>query len=117
MSLLEPRWEQQKPTLREAEEMCRRVAVTPVEGRLDAVENVLRYLRRSHSRGGALFAEFGVGESDVFDWFASRNRLAEYSILRTLLRREEVQECIPELLIPSETGPTSNDSSIADADG
>jgi hypothetical protein len=45
MNLLEPRCEQQKPTLEEAEEMCRRVAVTPVEGRLDAVENVLRYLR------------------------------------------------------------------------
>jgi hypothetical protein len=67
-----------------------------------------------------LFAEFGIGDSDVFDWFASRNRLAEFSILRSLLRREEVQECIPELLISSETVLTSNDCSIpsiAEADG
>jgi hypothetical protein len=40
--------------------------------------------------------------------------------LRSLLRREEVQECIPELLISSETVLTSNDCSIpsiAEADG
>lgn len=120
MDLLEPRWEATRPTLEEAAEMCRRVAVAPVESRLDAVENVLRYLRKSHSNGGALFAEFGIGNSAVFDWFASRNRLGEFSILHSLLHRKEVQDCIPELLMSGETVLTSGDcsiSSIAGADG
>ena len=97
MNLLEPRWNQQKPTLQEAQEMCGRVAVTAIESRSDAIETVLQHLRKSHSNGGALFGEFEVGDSEVFDWFASRNRLAEFSILRTLLVRDEVQRRIPEL--------------------
>lgn len=77
--------------------MCGRVAVTAIESRSDAIETVLQHLRKSHSNGGALFGEFEVGDSEVFDWFASRNRLAEFSILRTLLVRDEVQRRIPEL--------------------
>ena len=92
MSLLEPRWEQLKPTAEEAEEMCNQVSITVVRNPSDAIDKVLGLLRTSHTNGGALFAAFRVGESEVFDWFASRNRLAEYSILGALLRRDEVQK-------------------------
>jgi hypothetical protein len=121
MNVLNPRWKQQKPTFEEAQEMCRQVGVTPLEGKFDAVEKVLLHLRESHSNGGALFAVFGIGDSEVFDWFASRNRFAEFSILRSLLRREEVQKRIPELLTSTSESISAQEdcsiSSIASADG
>ena len=59
-----------------------------------------------------------MGESDVFDWFASRNRLAEYSILAAILRRDEVQKELPELLPSSQPGSGPNcGCSIASTDG
>lgn len=97
--------------------MCHQVGLTPLADRLNNVEQVLRELRASHLNGGALFGQFRVGESAIFDWFASRNRFAEYSILPSLLRRKEVQEFIPELLIPSEIMSASSGCSSAEADG
>ena len=85
MTLLEPHWDQLKPTLPEVQEMCRRLILTAVGNPTDGTEKVLGFLQKSHRDGGALFASFRVGESEVFDWFASRNRLAEYSILTTFL--------------------------------
>ena len=58
--------------------MCRRVGLTALGNPTDAIGKVLSLLQKSHRDGGALFASFRVGESEVFDWSASRNRLAEY---------------------------------------
>jgi hypothetical protein len=118
MSLLEPRWEQRKPTPEEAQEMCHQVSLTVVRNPTDPIEKVLGFLGKSHSNGGALFAVFRVGESDVFDWFASRNRLAEYSILAALLRRDEVLKELPDLLSSSEPNVASTcDCSIVSTEG
>ena len=118
MSLLEPRWEQSKPTSDEAQEMCSTVAISVVTPSTEPIERVLGSLRRSHREGGALFGAFRVGESEVFDWFASRNRLTEHSILMALLQREEVQREIPELLLSSYSqDQTVCACSIASADG
>jgi hypothetical protein len=118
MTLLQPRWEQVKPTPEEAQEMCGQIGLNVVRNSTDSIERVLSFLRKSHGNGGALFAAFRVGESEVFDWFASRNRLAEYSILATLLRRGEVQKELPDLLSSKRPGgdPKSG-CSIVSTDG
>jgi hypothetical protein len=64
-----------------------------------------------------LFAAFRVGESDVFDWFASRSRLAEYSILATLLRRDEVRKELPDLLSSKQPGGGVSECSVVSTDG
>jgi hypothetical protein len=117
MVLLEPRWEQPKPTPEEAQDMCNQVSLTVSKNPTDAIEKVLGFLRKSHRDGGALFAEFLVGESGVFDWFASRNRLAEFSILTALLRRDEVLKELPDLLSSTQPGGELGDCSIASTDG
>jgi hypothetical protein len=116
MTLLEPRWDQSKPTPAEARDMCGKVSLTAVGNPTDAIEKVLGFLRKSHRDGGALFASFRVGQSDVLDWFASRSRLAEYSILATLLRRDEVQKELPDLLL-SKHWKGGSECSIVSTDG
>ena len=83
--------------------MCRQVPlkIRPlIDPRRDSVLNTLR---ETHAAGGALFASFKVGPSAAFDWFASKNRLLEFGILRQLLDRAEVTQALPALQIqPSE---------------
>jgi len=99
--------------------MCVSVGLANLKAQPASVAKTLACLRESHSNGGALFACFRVGDSRTFDWFASRNRLAEFDILPSLLRREEVRAQIPELQIP--IGPNSEANSqacsIATVDG
>lgn len=40
-----------------------------------------------------------MGPSEDFDWFASRDRLLEFGILRQLLDRDEISNALPELQI------------------
>jgi|SRR5579863_761517 len=109
IDLLKPCWNQEKPTPGEAQDMCLRVSITPLEDKLNAVAEVLEDLRRSHSHGGTLFATFSAGHSDVFDWFASRNRLAEFSILPVLLRRTALRfRPLARLLAPDHSRLSSN---------
>ena len=97
--------------------MCDKVSLTTVGNPTDAIENALSFLQKSHRDGGVLFASFRVGESDVFDWFASRNRLAEYSILTNLLRRDEVKKELPDLLLSKQHGGGIGECSIVSTDG
>lgn len=79
--------------------MCQQVPleIRPLaDSRLDLV---LNRLRETHANGGALFASFNVGPSEIFDRFASKNRLLEFGTLRLLLDRVEVTNALPELQI------------------
>ncbi|NYF79066.1 hypothetical protein [Granulicella arctica] len=40
-----------------------------------------------------------IGTDDIFDWFASRNRLLENEILPLLMQREEIRALLPEVKI------------------
>ena len=82
--------------------MCQRVPLTPVQLTSGIFNDVLASLRESHSNGGAVLAAFRISSDDCFDWYASRNRLLEDSILVSLLSRPEVRLALPELMIPSE---------------
>jgi hypothetical protein len=119
MTLLNPVWEQPKPSFDEAQVMCSHVGLAFDEARPDSLMKALESLRESHSNGGAVFASFCVADSRIFDWFASRNRLAEFEILPSLLRREEVRVRLPELQIPADAsaGSCSRSCSIATVDG
>ena len=61
--------------------------------------SVLTRLRETYANGGALFASFYVGPSETFDWFAAREQLAVFGILRQLFDRSEVKRVFPELKI------------------
>ena len=79
--------------------MCQQVALERRllnEPRLDLV---LNRLRETHANGGAHLASFCGGPSEKFDWFASRDRLLEFGILRQLLDRDEVSDGLPALQI------------------
>ena len=99
MELLNPDWSQEKPTFDQSRAMCQQV---PLEVRTwsdPRVIAVLDRIRETHLHGGALFASLHVGPSRQFDWFASRNRLLEFGILRQLLGRAEVRGALPALEI------------------
>jgi hypothetical protein len=99
MELLNPDSNQDRPTSVQARAMCKQVPleIRPlVDPRLDSV---LNRIRETHANGGALFASFNVAPNKAFDWFASRNRLLEFGILRHLLDRVEVSGALPALKI------------------
>ena len=102
MACLEPNWQQSRPTWDEVQEMCRRVQLTPMRLAAAIFDQVLSRLRESHSNGGAFLTAFHVSTNDVFDWFASRNRLLEHGILGSILSRSEIRQGLPELMIPAE---------------
>jgi hypothetical protein len=67
MELLNPDWNQKKPTFGEAWAMCQQV---PLEERPlvnPGLNSVLNQIRESHANGGGLLAAFQVGPSKVFD--------------------------------------------------
>lgn len=99
MELLSPDWNQEKPTFEQAGVMCEQV---PLESRPISearVDTVLHRIRETHANGGAFFASWQVGSNKHFDWFASRNRLLEFGILRQLLARGEIRNGLPDLEI------------------
>ena len=99
MELLNPDWNQERPSSAQARAMCQQVPleIRPlIDPRLDSV---LNRLRETHANGGALFASFNVRPSKAFDWFASRNRLLEFGVLRQLLERVEITSALPALQI------------------
>jgi hypothetical protein len=106
MEILEPNWNQSKPTWQEAKLMCARVELSSVPIESEIMKTVVDRLRASHSNGGALLASIRVGSNETFDWYASRNRLLEWDILPLLLRRDSVREALSELTIPPEEAST-----------
>jgi hypothetical protein len=119
METLKVDWNQPKPTWQEAQAMCNRVELTRVTPDSNAVNTVLSELRKSHANGGAYLAAFRVGPDSVFDWYASRNRLLEWDILPSLLRREEIRGSLPELTIPNTVveGQPQGSCSVSTAEG
>ena len=105
MTVLEPNWNQEKPTWQDAQKMCGQVALAAIAIETESIAQVLNRLRASHSNGGAFLKAVRIGDSDVFDWFASRNRLLEYEILPLLLRRSEIRDLLPELSIQADFVP------------
>lgn len=100
MNLLEPDWNQPKPSSDDAREMCCRVQLTQVLATTEPFKVFAKSISESHTNGGLQLAGFEVGFNIVFDWFASRNRLTEFDLLDHLLVRSTIREALPELGIP-----------------
>lgn len=91
--------------------MCAYVGLEPIPQTNERVEQVLNRLRATHSNGGAFLAVVRVGADEIFDWFASRNRLLENEILSLLLHRNEIRALLPEVKIAEST----EDISVAES--
>ena len=87
--------------------MCSRISLNRVELRSEALDRFLECVRKSHGNGGAYFAAFAVGPDSAFDWFASRNRLADERLIDSLIVHPTIREALAQLQIPEskvETG-------------
>lgn len=77
----------------------------------------LSSLRESHNNGGAYIEAFDVLPNNIFDWFASRNRLSEEELIDTLMIHPAIRAALPEIEIseikPS-TGLTLGDPFLLD---
>jgi hypothetical protein len=100
MKLLEPDWNQPKPSPSEATEMCSRVQLTRVLLHDQPFNVFAESINNSHTNGGLQLAAFEIGVNAIFDWFASRNRLTEFDVLDSLLVRPTIREALPELGVP-----------------
>jgi hypothetical protein len=119
MELLNPDWNQEKPTFDQSRAMCEQVHLELRSLSDPRVDVVLDRIRETHVNGGAFFASIHIGSNRDFDWFASRNRLLEFGILRQLLGRAEVRSGLPALEIqasPSDDA-ASETCSLADDSG
>ena len=102
MDVLEPGWNQPRPTVGDVREMCRRVELRRLSVPNDPFDRFLSAVRKKYDNGGAGIGVFDVGADPVFDWFASRNRLWEDRLLDWLVLNPTIVEAFPELQIPSE---------------
>ncbi len=113
MSLLEPNWSQPKPSWREAQTMCGRINLEPVQPEAEEITRVIDRLRDTHSNGGAFLAVVRLGPDHIFDWFASRNRLPENDILPLLLSRDQLRDLVPEVKIPLNLSSVDSEQSCS----
>src|SRR5512143_417276 len=83
--ILEPDWTQPRPTFADVRAMTLRIDLNRVTLPENPFSDFLGRLRESHSNGGAYIEAFDVLPDNVFDWFASRNRLEEEELIDTLV--------------------------------
>ena len=100
MELLEPDWNQPKPSPDETTTMCSRVHLSQVLLPEQPFNEFIQSIGETHVNGGAQLAAFDVGADRVFDWFASRNRLTEFGLLDNLLVQATIRQAVPDLKIP-----------------
>lgn len=113
MNLLNPDWNQARPVFSEVQAMCQRISLSPIPFPEEPFQRFLSAMRKTHTNGGAFLAAFTVAPDPVFDWYASRNRLAEERLLDNLLAHPTVRAALPELLIPTK-GATDSGFSMSD---
>ncbi len=98
--LLEPDWAQERPRAEEVQLMCRRIGLSSVNLPKEPFRRFLYQLRQSHDAGGAHLAAFDVSTDRTFDWFASRNRLTEDTLIDSLVVHPTIRGALPDLSIP-----------------
>lgn len=92
MAMLEPIWEQNRPSFFEIKKMWDELQVRFEPIKHQAIDELLLNLRKSHVNGGAEFACFRIEENPVFHWFGSRNRLDEINFFDRFLNMPIVTE-------------------------
>lgn len=97
MALLSPDWERPRPSRTAVQENIARLPITPVVVESSVLERFISQIRASHDQGGAHLVAFEIAPDPVFDWFASRSRLAEEGLLDCVFTRSVVQQVLPDL--------------------
>src|SRR3977135_500636 len=93
-------WNATRPELSDVSRSHQILRYEPVRVAHPAVDRMLRELRAINVNGGALFGRFRVVEADdVFHWFASRNRFAEFDFFDHSLPSRWGREALPELRV------------------
>jgi hypothetical protein len=72
----------------------------------DVLDRFLGRFRKSHSNGGAHLATFTIGPDEVFDWFASRNRLSDEHLIDSLIVHPAIRDALPQMEIPESRANT-----------
>jgi hypothetical protein len=117
LNLLEPDSTQPRPSFSDVHFMCRRIGLTRLVLPVEPFGEFLRQLRESHNRGGAHVVAFDVSTDEVFDWFASRNRLADEGLIDSLIVHPAIRESLSDLAVPEskvETGLALADPFLLD---
>jgi hypothetical protein len=99
-AILEPDSAQPRPTFGDVLEMTQRVGLNRVTLPEKPFSDFLRCLRESHRNGGAHIAAFDVSPDNIFDWFASRNRLSDEELIDGLIFHPAIRAALGELAIP-----------------
>jgi hypothetical protein len=106
----------QQPSVSREElvQICRKIdlLVVPLPSQLDSF---VSDLRKTHDNGGAFVLAFDFGQNDIFDFYASRNQLADVkikesgnlTILDALLTHKAIRDVAPELKIPDSLDESS----------
>jgi hypothetical protein len=97
MTMIEPIWEQERPSASDIEQLWRELNITFETLQNPAIDELLSHLRITHINGGAEFACFRLFEHPVFHWFGSRNRLDEIDFFNRFLNLSVVAESLPAL--------------------
>ncbi len=99
MVMLEPNWEQDRPSFSDVQKMWAELQLTHEPLTDAALENVLHHLRATHANGGAEFAQFKLSAHPTLHWFASRNRLDEINFFERFLGSPAVASALPNLKV------------------
>ena len=105
-AILEPDWAQPRPTFADVLAMTQRIGLNRITLPNKPFSDFLRCLRESHRNGGAHIAAFDVLPDNIFDWFASRNRLSDEELIDTLMTHPAIRAALGELAI-SEIKPST----------
>ena len=94
-----------RPTARQVQAIWARAMFAPAAPSEEGVPTAfLNAVREVFVNGGAHFARFHVAESDVLDWFVSRNLLDEVGFIPALLASPAFDAALPELAQGKEPG-------------
>lgn len=95
MLMLEPNWEQLRPSYADIQQMWSELQITqdPLSHR--ALAELLHHLRETHANGGAEFAQFKVSEHPTLHWFGSRNKLDESNFSTASFLQRQCQLLCP----------------------
>jgi hypothetical protein len=97
--MLEPNWEQERPSLSEIQGFLAEFQVAFEPWSHPALDRLLELLRSTHVNGGAEFASFKLAMHPVLHWFGSRHSLDEIDFFERFLALPTVVANLPELEI------------------
>jgi hypothetical protein len=89
-SMLEPDWNQERPTEQEIADMWKTITFIPFSLNSKVKDDMVAKIESILVNGGCIFKSFKITENKVFDWFVSRNRLDEANFFSEFLTAKEV---------------------------